>query len=240
MPEILKHEILEDCKQNIINSEEKEVGSLSKLYEKVNENLKYKNKRDEERAKIANDLALKEFGIEYSTLTIDPTRRAKKEELEDKALAQLPEDLKNSTPPHTDEELLNLIDDESIKNYMAKYTDNSKPEYIRIIEGGRGDSASIAQVIAEHKNILFHCFLYKPGNDKSKAELTYKDSLGPRNSPNVVSILYNGSHFWALYNQQEGEERRKGIVQADENRKTWSRTGYFNKLLKGVTSEYGL
>ena len=211
---IMRREILQDCKDKVLdgNSNRKE-SILENLYKKIIENFQYEKKRVSARTAIADELARKRFGIDHSTLANDIHRRQERDEIETETLDQLPTELKSASHPYRDEDLLNLIGDEGIKEYVGHYTDNVSRKYIRIPEGGRGDIASIASVIADSNDTLIHCFLY----DTKKSVLNYKESLGNTKSQNIVNILQNGNHFWALYHPEESEERRKGIIQAARN-----------------------
>lgn len=209
--DIMRRELLVECKMN--RHHENESGILNDLYQKFGENLRYDQEREEKRKMLAYEISREHFQKEYQVLD-----KTEQEEIQDLVLSQLPEHLRERTL-HVDEDLLGSISDEAVRRYIARYEDNSgRPSSYIEIPSGKGEMASIANVIAEYKDTLVHCFLYSPAEKK----LTYKDSIGRSSSGNTVSILYHGIHYWALYNRNESENRHKGIKKAALNHENQS------------------
>ncbi|KAB2834068.1 MAG: hypothetical protein F9K49_05755 [Caedimonadaceae bacterium] len=181
---------------------------LQKLYEKLKENEQYEIKRQKQVNLLVPAISQETFMKVSKDLN-----KNEQDQVQDLVLAKLPHDLKPRVL-YQDQELLGLISDEAVINYVQRYESNSGERSYIELPVGEGELASIARVIADYQGYLIHYFLYDTRND----ELNYKGSMGNRFSQNVVSILHNGvNHYWALYNKKESEERREGIIQADLN-----------------------
>lgn len=201
--DIMRRELLAECKTR--KNEQGDV--LKEVYEKLEANKKHEEVREKERKQLTSQLSEEIFEKNYQEL-----EETEKDHIQDLVFGKLPDFLKPRAL-YQDQELLKLISDDAVLNYIKRYESNSGERSYIELPVGRGELASIARVIAESQGVLVHCFLY----DVNKQELNYKGSLGPKNSHRIASILHYGNHYWALYNKKESEERRQGIIQADLN-----------------------
>lgn len=208
---IMRREALAEYRTNF--QKYKNLNSLKELYEKLIENNKFERERADARQILTGPISTHLYKKPYNIL-LDK----EKEKVQDQILKQLPQKFKQPIP-HSEQELIDSIPDAILAQYVARYTDNgnSSDSYIEI-PVFRGEPASIGDVIALSQDILVHCFLY----DGESKTLCYKCSLGNPASPHVKSILHDGgNHYWALYNPNDSEARRKGIEQAANNFKTY-------------------
>jgi len=200
---IIRWEILAEYHQNFLNHK----SIPTRIEEMFRDNQVYTEERSREQTRLCELESSRVLGRAFHNLN-----NKEREGIMD----SVDRELRSSYPGHRrheDEDIIRLISDQQIEPYLERYTQNSGPQSYIEIPVGQGQSASIANIIAESQNILIHCFLF----DERQLALSYAGSLGNLSSNYVVSILYRPGHYWALYNSQMSENRRKGIKQTEIN-----------------------
>ena len=144
---------------------------------------------------------------------------------------QLPIRYRNNVR-HSDDYILNAIVLEHIQTYLEKYLNDQNDEYYIEVPVVRDTHAGISEIIARKNNIVVNYFTL----NQERGALNYAGTLG-NNGTTIHNLLIHGRHFYPLYNDAEGIDKKDHFVQSLNNFVEFMYNTYFPNQLKNMKQE---